>query len=73
MSGQPSRARHPELWTYGAEGNLLVAHSIRGAVIEPEPLPKTSASHSKALAAGSAKPRSLNLQISSMPPVLDWR
>src|SRR5215472_8370378 len=30
----------PELWTYGAEGNLLVAHSIRGAVIEPEPLPE---------------------------------
>src|SRR5215470_15488720 len=30
----------PELWTYGAEGNLLVARSIRGAVIEPEPLPE---------------------------------
>lgn len=30
----------PELWTYGAEGNLLVAHSIRGAVIEPELLPE---------------------------------
>jgi hypothetical protein len=30
----------PELWTYGAEGNLLVAHSIRGAVIEPESLPE---------------------------------
>ena len=30
----------PELWTYGAEGNLLVAHSVRGAVIEPEPLPE---------------------------------
>jgi hypothetical protein len=30
----------PELWTYGAEGSLLVAHSIRGAVIEPEPLPE---------------------------------
>ncbi len=29
----------PELWTYRAEGNLLVAHSIRGAVIEAEPLP----------------------------------
>ena len=29
----------PELWTYGAEGTLLVAHSVRGAVIEPEPLP----------------------------------
>ena len=30
----------PELWTYGAEGNLLVAYSIRGAVIEPVPLPE---------------------------------
>ena len=30
----------PELWTYGAEGNLLVAHSVRGAVVEPEPLPE---------------------------------
>jgi hypothetical protein len=30
----------PELWTYGAEGNLLVAHSARGAVIEPERLPE---------------------------------
>jgi AAA domain (Cdc48 subfamily)/C-terminal, D2-small domain, of ClpB protein/Caspase domain len=34
-----SRQR-PELWLYGAEGNLLVAHSIRGAVIEPVPLPE---------------------------------
>ena len=30
----------PELWTYGAEGSLLVARSIRGAVIEPAPLPE---------------------------------
>lgn len=30
----------PELWTYGAEGSLLIAHSIRGAVIEPELLPE---------------------------------
>jgi hypothetical protein len=30
----------PELWTYGAEGKLLIAHSVRGAVIEPEPLPE---------------------------------
>jgi hypothetical protein len=30
----------PELWLYGAEGDLLVAHSIRGAVIEPVPLPE---------------------------------
>jgi streptogramin lyase len=25
----------PMLWTYGAEGGLVVAHSVRGAVIEP--------------------------------------
>jgi outer membrane protein assembly factor BamB len=30
----------PELWTYGAEGNLLVARSVRGAVVKPEPLPE---------------------------------
>jgi hypothetical protein len=30
----------PELWTYGAEGNLLVARSIRGAIVEPGPLPE---------------------------------
>jgi streptogramin lyase len=28
----------PMLWTYGAEGGLLVAQSVRGAVIEPVPL-----------------------------------
>jgi uncharacterized caspase-like protein len=30
----------PELWTYGAEGDLLVAHSVRGAVIAPAALPE---------------------------------
>jgi len=30
----------PELWTYGAEGDLLVARSPRGAIIEPVPLPE---------------------------------
>jgi hypothetical protein len=30
----------PAIWTYGAEGDLLVAHSVRGAIIEPEPLPE---------------------------------
>jgi Caspase domain len=25
----------PELWTYGAEGDVLLAYSVRGAVIEP--------------------------------------
>ena len=29
----------PELWTYASEGDLLVARSIRGPVIEPSPLP----------------------------------
>jgi uncharacterized caspase-like protein len=30
----------PSLWSYGAEGNLLVAHSPRGAVVEPAALPE---------------------------------
>ncbi len=30
----------PTLWTYGAEGDLLVAHSPRGAIIKPAPLPE---------------------------------
>jgi uncharacterized caspase-like protein len=30
----------PSLWTYGAEGSLLVAHSPRGTVIERTPLPR---------------------------------
>ncbi|MGV1047147.1 MAG: caspase, EACC1-associated type [Solirubrobacterales bacterium] len=29
----------PTLWTYGAEGDLTVARSPRGAIIEPLPLP----------------------------------
>ncbi len=30
----------PTLWAYGAEGDLLVAHSPRGAIVEPAPLPE---------------------------------
>jgi hypothetical protein len=30
----------PELWTYGAEGTILFARSVRGAIIEPETLPE---------------------------------
>ncbi len=30
----------PKLWTYGAEGDLLVAHSRRGAIVDPVPLPE---------------------------------
>lgn len=30
----------PELWTYGAEGDLLIAHSVRGPVLEPASLPE---------------------------------
>ena len=29
----------PELWAYGAEGDLLVARSPRGPIVEPAPLP----------------------------------
>ena len=30
----------PELWTYGGEGDVLLAYSVRGAVIEPAALPE---------------------------------
>jgi len=30
----------PELWTFGAQGDLLVAHSPRGRIIEPTRLPE---------------------------------
>jgi hypothetical protein len=30
----------PTLWTYGAEGDLMVAHNPCGAVVEPAPLPE---------------------------------
>ena len=30
----------PELWTYGAEGDVLLAYSVRGAIVEPIPLPE---------------------------------
>ena len=32
--------QNPTLWTYGAEGDMLVAQSPRGAVVEPAPLPE---------------------------------
>jgi len=36
-----SEARQtPSMWTYGAEGSLLMAHSPRGAVIDAAPLPE---------------------------------
>ncbi len=30
----------PTLWTYGAEGDLLVARSPKGAIVDPAPLPE---------------------------------
>ena len=30
----------PTLWSYAAEGDLLVAHSPRGAIVKPVPLPE---------------------------------
>jgi uncharacterized caspase-like protein len=32
--------QNPTLWTYGTEGDMLVAQSPRGAVAEPAPLPE---------------------------------
>jgi streptogramin lyase len=38
---QAKEARQtPTLWTYGAEGDLLVAHSPRGPIVKPAPLPE---------------------------------
>lgn len=42
----------PTLWSYGAEGDLLVAQSPRGAVVEPAPLPEDLVAHLE-----SARPR----------------
>jgi uncharacterized caspase-like protein len=33
-------SQHPSLWSYGAEGTLLVARSPRGAMVRPAPLPE---------------------------------
>lgn len=42
----------PTLWTYGAEGDLLVAHNPRGAIVKPAPLP-----HELVALLESARPR----------------
>jgi uncharacterized caspase-like protein len=42
----------PSLWSYGAEGNLLVAHSPRGAVVDSAALPEDLR-----IALESARPR----------------
>lgn len=42
----------PTIWTYGAEGDLAVAQSPRGAIIEPLPLPEDLV-----MALESARPR----------------
>ena len=34
------RRQTPELWAFGAEGDLLVAQSPRGPIVEPVPLPE---------------------------------
>jgi hypothetical protein len=58
----------PELWTYGAEGSLMVAHSIRGAVIEPEPLPEDLR-----ITLESPRPRVRETGVAELAELLDAR
>ncbi len=62
----------PELWTYGAEGDQLLAYSVRGAVIEPIPLPEDLSLTLESPRPGSARQRSPNSPNSSTPPGRAW-
>lgn len=50
----------PELWTYGAEGSLLVAHSIRGAIIQASKPSDLFARAVTRIAIGEANKRGLS-------------
>jgi hypothetical protein len=56
----------PELWTYGAEGDVLLAHSIRGAVIKPVPL-----AEDLRLTLESARPRFRETAVAELAGLLD--
>ena len=56
----------PELWTYGAEGDVLLAHSIRGAVIQPVPLPEELR-----LTLESPRPRVRETAIAELAEIID--
>ena len=56
----------PELWTYGGEGDVLLAYSVRGAIIEPVPLPEDLR-----LALESPRPRFRETAVAELAELLD--
>ena len=56
----------PELWTYGAEGDVLLAYSVRGAIIEPIPLPEDLR-----LTLESPRPRIRETAVAELAELLD--
>ena len=56
----------PELWTYGAEGDVLLAYSVRGAIIEPVPLPEDLR-----LTLESPRPRIRETAVAELAELLD--
>ena len=56
----------PALWTYGAEGDVLLAHNVRGAIIKPIPLPEDLR-----LPLESARPRFRETAVAELAGLLD--
>jgi hypothetical protein len=56
----------PALWTYGAEGDLLIARSPRGPIIEPTPLPEDLR-----VALESPRPRVRESGVAELAEILD--
>jgi hypothetical protein len=56
----------PELWTYGAEGDVLLAYSVRGAIVEPVPLPEDLR-----LTLESPRPRIRETAVAELAQLLD--
>jgi hypothetical protein len=56
----------PELWTYGTEGDVLLAYSVRGAIIEPVPLPEDLR-----LTLESPRPRIRETAVAELAQLLD--
>jgi hypothetical protein len=56
----------PALWTYGAEGDVLLAHSVRGAIIQPISLPEDLR-----LLLESARPRFRETAVAELARLLD--
>ena len=56
----------PELWTYGAEGDVLLAHSVRGAIIKPMALPDDLR-----LTLESPRPRIRETSVAELAELLD--